>query len=268
MPVTKSRRRLSSVLRRGGDLISVDEATDELGIGRTAAAKLLARWHQQGWLKRIRRGLYAPVALTSMPEDQVLEDPWILVPALFDPGYVGGASAAQFWDLTEQLFRSVFVYTGKPVRRTNQTIQAVQFVVRHLRADLIFGVTPSWHGRIKVQVSDVHRTMIDMLDQPAAGGGIRQVNDCLLAYFRRPDADTAKLVKYAELVGNGAIFKRLGFLAERINAPENLIRACAERLTSGNVRLDPALESFRLVRRWRLWVPDSWKRKPDQAQRA
>lgn len=266
MPATKNRRRLSSVLRRG-DLISVDEATDELGIGRAAAAKLLARWHQQGWLKRLRRGLYTPVPLTSMPEDQVLEDPWILVPVLFNPGYVGGASAAQFWDLTEQLFRSVFVYTGKPVRRTNQTIQAVQFVVRHLDANLIFGMTPSWHGRIKVQVSDVHRTMIDILDEPAAGGGIRHVNDCLLAYFKRPDADTGKLVTYAERIGNGAIFKRLGFLAERVNGPENLIRACAERLTSGNVRLDPALESFRLVRRWRLWVPDSWKRKPGQAQR-
>jgi predicted transcriptional regulator of viral defense system len=203
-----------------------------------------------------------------MPEDQVLEDPWILVPALFGPGYVGGASAAQFWDLTEQLFRSVFVYTSKPIRRTNQTIHAIQFVVRHLDAHLIFGVTPSWHGRIKVQVSDVHRTMIDMLDEPAAGGGIRHINDCLLAYFRRPDADTTKLVTYAERIGNGAIFKRLGFLAERINGPENLIRACAERLTSGNVRLDPALESVRLVRRWRLWVTDSWKRKPDQAQKA
>jgi len=268
MPATKSRQRLSSVLRRAGDLISVDEATVELGLERAAAAKLLARWHQQGWLKRIRRGLYAPVPLTSMPEDQVLEDPWILVPALFGPGYVGGASAAQFWDLTEQLFRSVFVYTSKPIRRTNQTIHAIQFVVRHLDAHLIFGVTPSWHGRIKVQVSDVHRTMIDMLDEPAAGGGIRHINDCLLAYFRRPDADTTKLVTYAERIGNGAIFKRLGFLAERINGPENLIRACAERLTSGNVRLDPALESVRLVRRWRLWVTDSWKRKPDQAQKA
>jgi predicted transcriptional regulator of viral defense system len=132
---------------------------------------------------------------------------------------------------------------------------------------LIFGVTPSWHGRIKVQVSDVHRTMIDMLDEPAAGGGIRHVNDCLIAYFGRPDADTTKLVTYAERIGNGAIFKRLGFLAERIDGPENLIRACAERLTSGNVRLDPALESVRLVRRWRLWVSDSWKRKLDQAHR-
>jgi predicted transcriptional regulator of viral defense system len=203
-----------------------------------------------------------------MPEYQVLEDPWILVPALFDPGYVGGASAAQFWDLTEQLFRSVFVYTSKPIRRTNQTIHEIQFVVRHLDARLIFGVTPSWHGRIKVQVSDVHRTMIDMLDEPAAGGGIRHINDCLLAYFRRPDADTTKLVTYAERIGNGAIFKRLGFLAERINGPENLIGACAERLTSGSVRLDPALESVRLVRRWRLWVPDSWKWKPDQAEKA
>jgi predicted transcriptional regulator of viral defense system len=154
------------------------------------------------------------------------------------------------------------VYTGKPVRQTNQTIQDVQFVVRHVDSHLIFGMTPSWHGRTKVQISDVHRTIVDILDEPAAGGGIRHVNDCLLAYFERPDANPEMLVTYAERHGNGAIFKRLGFLTERVKGPETLIQACAERLTTGNVRLDPGLESFRLLRRWRLWIPDSWKREP------
>ena len=35
------------------------------------------------------------------------------------------------------------------------------------------------------------------------------------AYFKRTDADPDKLVTYAERIGNGAIFKRLGSLTER-----------------------------------------------------
>ena len=78
---------------RPGAWIAVDDATDALHVDRTAAAKTLARWQAQGWLKRVRRGL-APVPLASSPSDQVLEDPWTLVVEVFDPSYVGGASAA------------------------------------------------------------------------------------------------------------------------------------------------------------------------------
>jgi len=260
MALSRGRTRLSQVLRTAGQLITVADATTALGVDRRTAAKLLARWQEQGWLKRVRRGLYAPIPLTAMPADQVIEDPWTLVPGLFDPAYVGGASAAHHWGLTEQLFRTIFVYTARPVRRSQQVIQAIPFVVRHVAEKNIFGTRGLWRGRIKVQVSDVHRTLIDLLDDPAMGGGIRHVADCLRSYLGRPDASTETLIAYGDRLGNGAVFKRLGFLAERSGAPKELVAACAERLTQGNATLDPALPSPRLLRRWRLWVPDRWKR--------
>lgn len=258
----RGRNRLSAVLRKAGNLISVDDATGALGVERVTAAKMLARWQEQGWLTRVRRGLYAPVPLTAMPADQVIEDPWTLVPALFDPAYIGGASAAHHWDLTEQLFRSVFVYTARSVRRSRQTIQGVTFIVRQVAEAKLFGTKALWRGRVKLQVSDLHRTILDMLDNPAMGGGIRHVADCLRAYLKRADASPETLILYADRLGNGAVIKRLGFLAERFGGSEKLISACAERLSQGNVKLDPALPSPRLVRRWRLWVPDRWKLEP------
>jgi predicted transcriptional regulator of viral defense system len=151
------------------------------------------------------------------------------------------------------------VYTAESVRRSRQTIQGVTFVVRQVAEPKLFGTKTLWRGRVKLQVSDIHRTAIDMLDAPAMGGGIRHVADCLRAYLSRPDASPDMLIAYADRLGNGAVFKRLGFLAERAGGPEQLVAACAERLTQGNIKLDPALPSPRLVRRWRLWVPDRWK---------
>jgi len=255
----KGRERLSAVLRGAGDFITVTDAVAALHIDPIGAAKLLARWHEQGWLQRVRRGLYAPVPLTSSPDDQIIENPWTLVPALFHPGYVGGASAAHHWDLTEQLFRTTFVYTTRPVRRARQTIRGLPFVVRHIPPAALFGTRALWLGRAKVQISDLHRTIVDMLDDPAFGGGIRHVEDCLRAYFARSDADPELLLSYAERLGNGAILKRLGFLAERSGGPATLLAACGQRLTSGNAKLDPAMQCPRLVRRWRLWIPTRWK---------
>ena len=83
--------------------------------------------------------------------------------------------------------------------------------MKHLKPEKIFGTKPVWRRNTKVPVSDVHRTIIDMLDDPALGGGIQHVSDCLQAYFRRADRDDEKLIAYAEQLGNGAVFKRLGF---------------------------------------------------------
>jgi predicted transcriptional regulator of viral defense system len=258
-PKTSSRSRLAAVLRRSGELITVDDVVAALNLTRPVAARSLARWGRQHWLKRLRRGLYAPVPLALSPEEQVLEDPWTLVPELFDPCYIGGATAAHHWDLTEQLFRTVFVYTVRPVRRTQQVVQDTVFELHHIQADRNFGTKTLWRGRTKMQISDLHRTIIDLLDDPSSGGGIRHVHQCLRAYFSHSEADISRLIDYGDKLGNGAVFKRMGFLAEQLNTPPTLISACQERLTSGNAKLDPALESPRLVRRWHLWVPDLWK---------
>ena len=65
------------------------------------AAKLLSRWSAQGWMRRIGRGLYVSVPLDLAGNEQVVADPWVLVPALFGPCYIGGWTAAHHWDLTE-----------------------------------------------------------------------------------------------------------------------------------------------------------------------
>lgn len=253
------RKQLAAVLRASGDLVGVDDAAQVLGISRYSAARSLARWEKRHWLKRVRRGLYAPIPLSLTADENVLEDPWTLVPELFAPGYIGGATAAHHWDLTEQIFRTVFVYTTRHVRKKEETIQSFPFQLRHIADDLMFGTSTLWRGRAKILLSDVHRTVVDLLDDPSVGGGIRHVESCLKSYLAAKGADLSRLLNYAERLGNGAVFKRLGFLGERLHVSPDFLEACAQRITKGYAKLDPTLPSPRLVKRWRVAVPDRWK---------
>jgi predicted transcriptional regulator of viral defense system len=257
-PIRKGRAQLSEVLQNGSELISVEDVTTALQIDRRPATKLLARWNMQGWIKRLRRGVYAPVPLASLGQSQVLEDPWLIVPTLFGPAYIGGWTAAEHWGLTEQIFRSVCVLTTRPVRGKEKTIQGVDFSLKQISPRAKFGTKPLWRGRVKVEISNPAKTIVDMLDDPAIGGGIRHVGDCLDKYLRENKGTSEELMIAAERLGNGAVFKRLGFLAERRGGPEQLIARCRDQLTTGNAKLDPAVPSRRLVKRWRVWVPPSW----------
>lgn len=260
------RARLVTVLRQAGQIVSVQDAVTALNTDRKTAAKLLARWHSQKWLQRVGHGLYTIIPIDTRATEQVLEDPWVLVPALFGQAYVGGWSAAEHWDLTEQLFRDTLVFTTKSFRSRKHNVHGIAFMLRHIRPEAFFGTRAIWHGRTKVQISDIHRTMVDMLADPATGGGIRHVADCFQEYIRHKDADPHILIEYAARLGNGAVFKRMGFLAETIPGQADLVEASRARLTQGNAKLDPAVKTPRLVRAWRLWIPETWSRK-NQAEK-
>jgi predicted transcriptional regulator of viral defense system len=260
MKVPQGRSQLVKVLGASGDVVHISDVATALAISRTDAAKRLARWREQGWLSRVGAGAYVPASIDTLGSDRVLDDAWVLIPALFSPGYVAGRTAAEHWDLTEQIFKDIVVITGQAIRQKHQTRQGFEFTLKHLRVDKIFGTKLVWRHHTKVPVSDVHRTVIDMLDDPALGGGIQHVADCLTSYLSRPDRSDQKLIEYGEQLGNGAVFKRLGFLAEQHPDGAKLADLCRDHLTVGNSKLDPALDSKRLVSRWRLLVPQTWTR--------
>ena len=254
------RAQLVRVLAAAGDVIQTDTVVAALGVSRNEASKRLARWAEQSWLRRVGRGAYVPASIDTLDSTNVLDDAWVLVPALFAPAYVGGRTAAEHWDLTEQIFKDVVVITGQTIRERQQERHGVQFFLKHLNPNKIFGTKFVWRHHTKVPISDVHRTLVDMLDDPALGGGVQHVSDCLSVYLKRDDRDDLKLISYVSRLGNRAVFKRLGFLAQRSPNGGELANLCLPHLSAGAAKLDPALDCPRLVSKWRLRVPQMWMR--------
>jgi len=253
------RRRLAEVIQGTKGTISVGEAANILKVSSNDAAKMLARWAQKGWLSRARRGLYIPIPLESRTTDVPLEDPWVIAERLYAPCYIGGWSAAEYWDLTEQIFRTVVVITRQNPRDRSPIIRGTSFMLRTVSGKAMFGIKPVWRGQVKVSVSDPARTILDMLNDPRLGGGIRSTVDMFTNYLRKENRDIDLFIEYSERLGNGAVFKRLGFLLERFASGEQVaIKVCRKQLTKGNAKLDPALGADRLITRWRLWLPKSW----------
>src|SRR6202521_4414467 len=152
-PLPASRARLASVVRAAKEVISVDIATKTLGIQRRDAAKLLSRWREQGWLRRIGHGLYVSVPLDLAGSEQVIADPWVLVPTLFGQCYIGGWTAAHHWELTEQLFNETFVFTTRRFIEKRVTAQGATFLLHNIKAKRLFGLKTLWRGSVKVAIS-------------------------------------------------------------------------------------------------------------------
>jgi predicted transcriptional regulator of viral defense system len=188
-----------------------------------------------------------------------LEDAWPIAELLFAPCYIGGWSAAEYWDLTEQIFKTVLVLTTQKPRDRKPVIQGTSFLLRNISEKDLFGLKLVWRGQVKVSVSDPTRTILDMLSDPQLGGGIRSTVDMFNAYLKSENKNMDLLIDYARKLENGAVYKRLGFLLEKVAPGEqSALNACKAALTTGTAKLDPKLPADKLVTRWRLWIPQSW----------
>ena len=255
-PSTRQKR-LAALLRATYGTIRVVDAMRILEIDRQHASRLLAGWHKQGIIRRVAHGLYVPVQPSALGQTQVLEDPWVLVPKLYTPGYIGGWSALEYWELTEQLFRSVCVLTHKRVTYGETVHQGVGFFVKYVPEKHLFGTKTIWLGNTKIQVSGPYKTLLDCVDDPHLGAGLQHVTDCLLEFtkvFDKP-GDLDVLLDHAIQINNGALFKKLGYLAEMLKFKPSFVDECHKRLTSGYATLDKNSKNNRLVTRWNLWVP-------------
>ena len=249
---------VTKLISAAGDFITVDQAAKHFGKTSRATANTLARWASNGWLLRVQRGLYVPVPLGSEPEE-ALEDSWALVPTLFGPGYLGGWTAAEHWDLTEQIFNDLCVFTTRHVDKQRRELRNTKFFISHIADSSLFGTKTVWRLGQKVQISDRPRTILDMMVDPRCGGGIQHVMDCFAQFIKFAPEELETLIAYGDRLGNGAVFKRLGYLLSLIDGGHSLLPEIKRRLTKGKAQLDPSLKGNRLITRWQLFVPQSLK---------
>ena len=241
------------------------QAASVLDIDVKRTRRLLAALANSGWLARVRRGWYIGVPIEASAPGEWREDPWVVAATLFSPGYIGGWSAVEHWGLTDQIFNVIYVVAGRKVAPTRQTVQGTEFLIRTVPEGTLFGTRRVWRQSVPVSVSDPHRTVIDILDVPASAGGVLHAAEVLQEYFGSEHADQAKLLEYGDRLGRGTVFKRLGYLTERMDlADADFREACRSRVTKGVSRLDPGGPAKgRIVGTWNIRV-NTWRLAPDE----
>jgi predicted transcriptional regulator of viral defense system len=157
--------------------------------------------------------------------------------------------------LTDQVFQTIVVKTTNRVRSGNQKLLDYEYLVGNVdQAKTTWGLRAEWIEDTRVHFADEARIIIDILDDPSIGGGIRHCADILSNYMA--EQDSGVLLEYGESLGNAAVFKRLGFLCETLRLSDDaFLKECERRLSAGVAVLDPSLRrAGSLSPRWQVRV--------------
>ena len=246
---------MARVLGSGRRFITPPDVVSSLGVEADAATKKLARWADDGWVRRVRRGLYIGVPIEATNPEAWSEDALVVASEVWSPCYFTGWTATRRWGLTEQVFRTTVLKTTERVRTSPVHLLDHEYLVSHVSQQaLVWGLKTDWVAEVRLNFADPARAVVDILDTPKLGGGIRHAAEVLIAFL--DEHDWHQLIEYGDRLGNRAVFKRLGYLVERLELNHaELVSACHERVSSGISALDPDGPSGgRRQMRWGLRV--------------
>ncbi|MFH1750086.1 MAG: type IV toxin-antitoxin system AbiEi family antitoxin [Candidatus Micrarchaeota archaeon] len=244
---------ISDFASEGKTIFSIDELSEKIG-SRQKARRLVSNAARKGWLNRISKGIYLIMELGAGSKPVWTADSFFVASRLVSaPYYIGYYNMLNEYGWTEQMPLSVFVVTtGKMKARS---IGGVKYHFVSLANRKFFGTVTRFIRGNRIAVSDQEKTIVDALDHPEYCGGIVEVAKCLLAASK--DVDLKKLVSYAQRLGNSAVFKRLGYLAEALDIalPETIKKKIRSEIGQGYSYLSPRTKrKGRHVGKWNLII--------------
>lgn len=216
-------------------------------------AQFLEKLEKKGWIRRIRRGHFAVIPLSSGKERTPQLHEFLIAMQLVTPAAIAYWSALNHHGLTEQLPRRVTLATNHSVHPLLREALGFSFKIVSVRPSKFFGIVQDWVNEQPFRITDREKTIIDGLDLPRCVGGVGEIAKALSGTWSR--LDEAKLRDYAGRIGNSAVAKRLGFLMETLGLgdPEALRKTAP--LAPGFSALDPTLpRRGKYNRRWGLLI--------------
>ena len=252
-------RLVTELAQREPPIFTLGEAKDLLGAADQVTSNLLSRLVRQGWIVRVRRGVYEVAPIWATRGSFVADRFAGLSRSLDPPYYVGYRSALELYGwLQHPVIGRLWVAVPQPRRLLTTPVDRVIWVVT--KPDRFeWGVQDKWIGSVKVPVSDPERTFLDCLHLPRHAGGVTEVAASFVRAW--PTLDQDRLISHADRLGNSSVIRRLGVLTQAFDLEhaERLVEQLPDRRWRGRpVSLDPSLPAGgEIDRRWgiRMNVP-------------
>ncbi len=212
---------------------------------------LLDNLVRKRWILKIRKGVYAIAPLESgeMGAASYTLHSLVIASILIKPYFIGYWSALNHLGLTDATPPDVYVATTRS--RNTCTILGSNFRFVTISRRKMFGVEEAVVENRKVLVSSKEKAVADCLDHPEHSAGVDDIAKAI--YFHREEIDAKKLVSFAKRLGNSAVIKRLGYIAEILGLDDLSGLVSGINLGSGYSLLDPTLpKRGHIKERWRL----------------
>ena len=220
---------------------------------------LLAYHVNKGHLLRVKQGLYA-VVLPGMATMDFSVDPYLLASRMAEDAVLAYHTALDFHSKSYSIYNQFLYLTKHSVRKVsfrNYTFKAVRPPKPLIDQNQSkFGVVSQERNGLKIEVTSLERTLVDLFDKPHLGGGWEEVWRSLesVEFF-----NINEVIEYALLLSNATTVAKVGFFLEknqkRLFVDKKDLQQLKKEIPKQPHYMDKKLKG-KLVKQWNLIVPE------------
>ena len=247
------------------DVFTVEELDlflSKEGTGNPNTRKaLLTYYRKQGRILPVRRGLYAVVPFGSSPDTSPV-DLYLLASKMTKDAVLGYHTALEFHGKAYSVYNRIHYLSTQrslPVKFRSYEIRRVSVPQPLIaKGKEMFGVSRHKRSGGELRVSNLERTLVDVLDRPELAGSWEEIWRSLksVEFF-----DIEQIVEYVLLLDNATIAAKVGFFLEQHKEPLMVDDVHLQPLRKLRPRQPHYLmrgkrKGGRWVKEWNLMVPD------------
>lgn len=238
-------------------VITVNEVMDILNVSKHQAYYHLYKMNKKGLIKRLRNGLYFiyPDSLLLNIQNYV-EDPLYLLMNLIKPYFASYYTALDLHGLAQRSINTFYLTTTKFIKVVKQETYIIKPVI--VLKKYFFGYIQMEFGNGTINVSDLERTIIDIINRPELAHGYEDIIKSILDIDI--DLDYSKFFKYLSIFNKKILYHRIGYLFDTpvfksyLNVPKSFLDKLKGQIHSINY-FDSANKSGIFNNNWKVVVP-------------
>jgi predicted transcriptional regulator of viral defense system len=229
-------------------------------VGPRTQETLLAYYKKTGRILGVKRGLYAVIPAWADPDSYPV-DPFLVAAKLTSDAVLSYHTALELHGRAYSV-QDHFTYSASHPLSTftfrSYLFRGAKFPEALCRVGKEgFGVLITERAGMKIKVTSLERTLVDVLDRPSLSGSWEEIWRSLesVEFF-----DLEKVVEYALLLENATTAAKVGFFLEQHREPLMVEEHHLKSLNQLRPRQPHYLDrsrrkSGRLVSRWNLVIP-------------
>ena len=234
-------------------IFEISDAQRILGKSYNDATDLLSRLVRRKVITRIKAGKFLIIPQELGSVEGYVGNWYVAVREVVNSSgyYIAFYSAMHYWGMLTQPLVKIFAAT--PQRQIIPSQMKDKLVFVFVNKKLIWGIREEWITRTeKVRISDLEKTIVDILAHPKYCGGITEAAKGI--WIVKDKIDYIKLGEYIRKYNKNAVAKRLGYILEIFKIEKPVLTEELKKYVKRRYDLfDPTLSEERMGKNnWRL----------------
>lgn len=234
-------------------VFTIQDVVNILNVSLAHARNIAADMTKKNVIERVKPGLFVRIPESVILDKELYKEDAVLIAAKsFKKAFLSHYTALNLHGLAERYTTQIYVTT--PYHQRDIYYHDIHIKYVSVLPKRFFGTKTITYSNNTISISDIERTILDVINKPEYAGGWNELIQCLK---NLESLDWDKLIAYIKKFENKALARRLVYIFEHLNTISlpNQIKKQIINYSGTNIYYFDPTKKGTFEKEWNIIIP-------------